>query len=75
MCVEESLKDSDWLLALHEELNNFTRNDVWVLKLPPKNKNNINTKWVFHNKEDKYGLMVRNKARLVSKNFSQIYGI
>jgi hypothetical protein len=36
MCVEEALKDPDWLLALHEELNNFTRNDVWVLEPPPR---------------------------------------
>jgi hypothetical protein len=36
MCVEEALKDPDWLLALHEELNIFTRNDVWVLEPPPR---------------------------------------
>jgi hypothetical protein len=40
----------------------------------PKNKNNIDTKWVFHNKEDKYGLMVHNMARLVAKDFSQVKG-
>jgi hypothetical protein len=28
MDVEEALKDPDWLLTMHEELNNFTRNDV-----------------------------------------------
>jgi hypothetical protein len=72
MCVEEALKNLDWLLALHEELNIFTRNDVWVLEPPPKNKNNISIKWVFRNKEDKYELMVRNKARLVAKDFSQV---
>jgi hypothetical protein len=59
---------------MQEELNNFTCNDVWVLEPPPKNKNNIDTKWVFRNKEDKYGLMVRNKARLVAKDFSQVEG-
>jgi hypothetical protein len=60
--------------AMQEELNNFTRNDVWVLEPPPKNKNNIGTKWVFRNKEDKYGLMVHNKARLVAKDVSQVEG-
>jgi hypothetical protein len=44
MCVEEALKDPDWLLAMQEELNNFTRNDVWVLEPPPKSKNIIGTK-------------------------------
>jgi hypothetical protein len=28
ICVEKPLKDPDWLLAMQEELNNFTRNDV-----------------------------------------------
>jgi hypothetical protein len=59
---------------MYEELNNFIRNDVWVIEPPPKNKNNIGIKWVFRNKEDKYGLMVHNKARLVAKDFSQVEG-
>jgi hypothetical protein len=75
MCVEEALKDPDWLLAMQEELNNFTRNDVWVLEPPPKNKNIIDTKWVFHNKEDEHKLVVCNKVRLVAKGYSQVKGL
>ena len=30
--VEEALQDSDWINAMHEELNNFTRNEVWTLE-------------------------------------------
>jgi hypothetical protein len=41
MCVEEALKDPNWLLEMHEELNNFTRNDVWVLEPPPKAKTSL----------------------------------
>jgi hypothetical protein len=26
--VEDALKDSDWVLAMQEKLNNFTRNEV-----------------------------------------------
>jgi hypothetical protein len=29
--VEEALQDSDWVVAMQEELNNFTRNEVWHL--------------------------------------------
>jgi hypothetical protein len=29
--IEEALQDSDWVLAMQEELNNFTRNEVWHL--------------------------------------------
>jgi len=27
--IEETLIDVDWVNAMHEELNNFTRNQVW----------------------------------------------
>jgi hypothetical protein len=29
--VEEALGDPDWIIAIQEELNNFTRNEVWSL--------------------------------------------
>ena len=30
--VEEAIQDLDWINAMHEELNNFTRNEVWTLE-------------------------------------------
>ena len=44
--IEEALMDDDWVNALHEELNNLTRNQVWELVERPKNHNMIGTKWV-----------------------------
>ena len=35
----------------------------------------IETKWVFRNKMDEAGVVVRNKARLVAKGYSQQEGI
>lgn len=29
--VDEALQENDWILAMQEELNQFTRNDVWDL--------------------------------------------
>ena len=29
--IDEALKDVDWMNTMHEELNNFTRNQVWEL--------------------------------------------
>ena len=52
---------------MHEELNNFTRNKVWTLEERPKGARVIGTKWVFHNKQDDQGVVVRNKVRLVAK--------
>jgi hypothetical protein len=31
-CIDEALQDPDWVNAMHEELNNFTRNQVWTLE-------------------------------------------
>jgi hypothetical protein len=63
--VEDALRDSDWVLAMQEELNNFTRNEVWHL-VPRPNQNVVGTKWVFRNKQDEHGVVIRNKARLVA---------
>ncbi|KAK1646708.1 hypothetical protein QYE76_064513 [Lolium multiflorum] len=74
--VFEALEDSDWLEAMHEELNNFKRNKVWTLVEKPKEcRNVIGTKWIFKNKQDEFGNVVRNKARLVAQGFSQVEGI
>ena len=50
--IDETLKDVDWVNAMHEELNNFTRNQVWELVERPNGHNVIGTKWVFRNKQD-----------------------
>jgi hypothetical protein len=67
--VEDALRDSDWVLTMQEELNNFTRNEVWHL-VPRPNQNVVETKWVFRNKQDDHGVVTRNKARLVGKGYS-----
>ena len=74
--VYEALEDHDWIDAMHEELNNFKRNKVWKLVPRPKDcKNVIGTKWVFKNKQDSNGIVIRNKARLVAQGFSQVEGV
>ena len=41
----------------------------------PKSKSIIGTRWVYRNKFDGDGIVVRNKARLVAKGYSQEEGI
>ena len=60
---------------MHEELNNFTRNQVWELVASPKDHNVIRTKWVFRNKQDQDGIVVRNKARLLAQGYTQVDGL
>ncbi|GJW62859.1 retrovirus-related pol polyprotein from transposon TNT 1-94 [Tanacetum coccineum] len=64
--VNEALGDESWIVAMQEELNQFTANDVWELVPQPKNMTIIGTKWVFGNKLDKNDIVSRNKARLES---------
>ena len=73
--AEEVLQDPDWINAMHEELNNFNRNEVWTLEERPQGARVIGTKWVFRNKQDDQGIVARNKARLVAKGFSQVEGL
>ncbi|WVZ75084.1 LOW QUALITY PROTEIN: hypothetical protein U9M48_023175, partial [Paspalum notatum var. saurae] len=49
--IDQALSDPDWVNAMHEELNNFTRNEVWTLEAKPKDARVIGTKWVFRNKQ------------------------
>jgi len=73
--VDEALSDDGWILAMQEELNQFQRNDVRDLVPKPHKKNIIRTKWVFINKMNEQGEVVRNKARLVAQGYSQQEGI
>src|SRR4051812_40138692 len=34
--VDQAMEDADWIIAIQEELNQFTRNDVWDLVPRPK---------------------------------------
>jgi hypothetical protein len=72
--IEEALQDPNWVLAMQEELNNFKRNEIWSLVPRPK-QNVVGTKWVFRYKQDEHGVVTRNKARLVAKDYAQVAGL
>jgi hypothetical protein len=60
---------------MDEELDQIEKNNTWELVPRPKNKNVIDTKWVFRNKLNEDGQVTRNKSRLVCKGYAQIEGI
>src|ERR1700722_17448301 len=60
---------------MDEELEKIEKNNTWELVPKPKDKNVIGTKWVFKNKLNENGEVIRNKARLVCKGYSQQEGI
>jgi hypothetical protein len=73
--VGHALFYSSWVNAMHEELENFERNQVWTLVNSPRDVNVIGTKWVFKNKQGEDSEVVRNKARLVAQGYSQVEGL
>ena len=73
--VEEALQDESWVGAMHDELLQFQRNDVWTLVPRPEGVHIIGTKWIFRNKIDEEGNVIGKKAHLVTQGYSQMEGI
>jgi hypothetical protein len=73
--IGHALSDPNWVNAMHDELENFERNQVWELVEPRPNCKPIGTKWVWKNKEGENGEVARNKLRLVAQGYSHKEGI
>ena len=57
---------------MNQELNQFKKSEVWTLAPLPKGHSIIDIKWVFRNKLDKSGKVIKkNKARLVAQGYNQ----
>ncbi|GJR78358.1 putative ribonuclease H-like domain-containing protein [Tanacetum coccineum] len=69
------LKMESWVDAMQEELFAVRDTESWVLVDLPYGKKAIGTKWVYRNKKDERGVVVRNKARLVAQGHRQEEGI
>ena len=72
--VDEAFLELEWIQAMQEELHQFELNNVWELvnRPDPRKHNIIGTKWIYRNKQDENGLVVRNKARLVAQGYTQV---
>lgn len=70
--IDEVIKDDNWVKEMEQELQKKSKNDTWELVPRPKDKNVIGRKWVFRNKMNKQGEVIRNKA---CKGSSQQEGI
>ncbi|GJU78246.1 retrotransposon protein, putative, ty1-copia subclass [Tanacetum coccineum] len=66
--VSKALSDPAWVEAMQEELLQFKLQKVWVLVDLPKGHRAIGTKWVYRNKKDERGIVIRNKAKTVAQD-------
>jgi hypothetical protein len=73
--IKEACKDENWVKSMNEELDQIERNQTWELVPRPKDKNVIGTKWVYKNKMNEDGQVIRNKSRLVCKGYAQVEGV
>ncbi|GKA90381.1 putative ribonuclease H-like domain-containing protein [Tanacetum coccineum] len=73
--IAQALDDESWVEAMQEELLQFKIQKVWTLVNLPYDKKAIGTKWVYRNKKDERGIVVRNKSRLVAQKYKQEEGI
>jgi len=66
----------DWLKAIQNELKNMKDLNVFtIIYNIPHNSSLVSSMWVFKYKKDDCGNIIKRKARLVVRGFSQKYGI
>nr|GEV31114.1 hypothetical protein [Tanacetum cinerariifolium] len=73
--ISQALEDKSWVDAMQEEFLQFQIQKAWVLVDLPFGKKAIGTKWVYRNKKDERGFVVRNKAGLVAQGHRKEEGI
>ncbi|GJU97652.1 putative ribonuclease H-like domain-containing protein [Tanacetum coccineum] len=73
--VIQALTDPSWIETMQDELLQFKLQQVWTLVGLPYGKRAIGTKWIYRNKKDERGIVIRNKERLVAQGYTQEEGI
>ncbi|GJW71369.1 putative ribonuclease H-like domain-containing protein [Tanacetum coccineum] len=73
--VIQALKDPSWIESIQDELLQFKLQKVWTLVDLPNGKRAICTKWVYRNNKDERGIVIKNKAILVTQAYTQEEGI
>lgn len=74
---EEAIDSSEaekWKRAMEDEIKSLNENQFSNLVQLPEGRKSIKTKWVFDLKVDSKEVVIRHKARLVGKGFSQREG-
>ena len=73
--VYEALTKREWKNAMREEMSVLEKNKTWEIVERPKGKNIVDCKWIFTLKYKANGTLERHKAILVTKGYTQTYGV
>lgn len=73
MTFEDAKMSSDWM-AMNEEIEAIHKNQTWELAILPEVKKVIGLKRVFKSKFKPNGTLLRKKARIVAKGYTQWEG-
>ena len=68
-------KSHEWVKAMNEELDHIEKNETWEVVPRREDKNIVGTKWIFKNKFNQDGQVIKNKPILVCKGYAQVEGI
>ena len=73
--IKDAMTYDNWIESMQEEFQQFIRLEVWELVERPDGVFVIGLKWIWKNKLDAEGTVIRNKSRLVAKGYSQMEGL
>ena len=73
--INHPTRGKQWEEAVQDKIDSHIRNHTWDLVPRPEGRLIITNKWALKHKKNEIAEIVKLKARLVARGFSQIYGI
>ncbi|RDX90757.1 Copia protein, partial [Mucuna pruriens] len=73
--IQKALKYENWVQAMKEEMSALEKNSTWEIVDRPKDKRVVGCRWIYTVKCKFDRTLERYKARLVTKGYTQTYGI
>jgi Reverse transcriptase (RNA-dependent DNA polymerase)/Domain of unknown function (DUF4219) len=73
--INHPTRGKQWEKAVKDEVNSLMKNESWDYASRPRNHQVVSCKFIFKHKKNEIAQIVRLKARLVARGFSQIYSV
>jgi hypothetical protein len=73
--ISHPTRGKQWEKAIKEEYDSLIKNHTWDIVRRPKNRQVVTNKFVLKHKKNEIAQIIRLKARLVARGFSQVYGV